>query len=141
MNNFINDTELSLTCFNIFRVDRWSNLYNRGGGILLAIKNTFDYKLSNHISIIPNIDQVFVLLNYNNINLLLACVYIPPNAHLDIYRKHCEIVENLVINYSIDNILILGDFNLNEFSSSYYSSFANTSSNCIVNSYINYLNL
>jgi len=117
------DTELGLTCFNIFRVDRCSNLYNRGGGILLAIKNTFDCKLLNPITIIPNIDYVFVLLNYNNILFIfiylilyfinvLACVYIPPNSHLDIYRKHCEIVENLVINFSIDIIiLVLGDFN------------------------------
>lgn len=93
------------------------------------------------IPFIPNIDQVFVLLKYNGIKLLLACVYIPPNSHLDLYKKHCEIVENFYINFSIDQILIIGDFNLNKFSSSDYSFFTNTSSHFIVNSYINYLNL
>jgi hypothetical protein len=36
------------------------------------------------------IDQVFVLVNLNNIKLLLGCVYIPPNTTKDEYILFCE---------------------------------------------------
>ncbi|KAF0760449.1 MI domain-containing protein [Aphis craccivora] len=57
-------------------IDRCSNLYNRGGGILLAIKNTFNCKLLNPITIIPNIDQIILHFNYSLIPLIDS--YYPP---------------------------------------------------------------
>lgn len=47
-------------------------------------------------------------------------------------------MENFVINNSIKNILIIGDFNLNEFSITDYTLFKIST---VLVSYINYLNL
>lgn len=44
-----------------------------------------------------NINQVFVLVEFKDYNLLLGCVYIPPNSHVNFFSEFCELVEN--INY------------------------------------------
>lgn len=46
-----------------------------------------------------------------------------------------------MINHSIDKILIIGDFNLPDFSMSVNTLLNNPSSNVIINSYLNYLGL
>jgi len=57
-------------------VDRIGTHLSREGGVLLAIRNNFEFKCIV-IDNIYDIDQVFVLVNYNNVKLLLGCVYIP----------------------------------------------------------------
>lgn len=108
--------------------------------MLLAVKSNLN---CIHIPVksIPGIEQVFVSLKLNGIKLLLGCVYIPPNTHSDLYYQHCEVVENIIINYFFDNILIIGDFNLPGFSLGVNNLINNPSTNIIVNSYINYLGL
>lgn len=87
------------------------------------------------------IDQVFILLSFNNANIILGCIYFPPNSHFDLYNKHCELVENFVINNSTINILVIVDFNLNKFSVTDYTLFKNPISNILINCYDNYDNL
>lgn len=90
---------------------------------------------------VPCIEQVFVSLKLNDSLLLLGCVYIPPNTHSDTYYEHCEFVENIIANHYFDNILIIGDFNLPGFSLGVNNLINDSSTNTIINSYINYLGL
>lgn len=93
LNSDINNVELGLVDYNLFRVDRISNLIVRGGGVLLATRKHLNCKLLN-FDIIQCIDQVFVLLSYNNINILLSCIYFPPNSKIGLYNnKQCEMTE------------------------------------------------
>jgi hypothetical protein len=59
LNSDINNVELALVDYNLFRVDRISNLHVRGGGVLLANKKHLNCKLLN-FDIIQCVDQVFV---------------------------------------------------------------------------------
>lgn len=140
LHNDFNDVELGLVDFNLFRMDRFSNVCVRGGGVLLATKKNLNCKLLN-FDPIQGVDQVFVLLSYNNIIILLGCVYFPPNSNIDLYNKHCDLIEHFLVKYSIKNIIIVGDFNLNEFSTSDFTLFRNPISSVLVNFYIDYLNL
>jgi len=96
LNSDINNVELGLVDYNLFRVDRISNLTVRGGGVLLATRKHLNCKLLN-FDIIQCIDQVFVLLSYNNINILLGCIYFPPNSKIELYNKHCDIIEKFLL--------------------------------------------
>jgi hypothetical protein len=78
---------------------------------------------------------------HNQKILLQPGPYIPFNTHSDTYYEHCEVVENIIVNHSFDNILIIGDFNLPSFSLINNNLINNTSTNIIINSYINYLGL
>lgn len=137
----ISDLELGLANCIELRTDRnvSSNL-TRGGGILLAIKSNLNC-VRVPVNNISGIEQVFVSLKFNGINLLIGCIYILPNTHSDIYYEHCEVVANIVINYSIDNILIIGDFNLPGYTPVDINLINNPSTNIINNSYVNYLGL
>jgi hypothetical protein len=71
LNSDTNNVKLGLVDYNLFIVDRISNLCVRGGGTLLATRKNLNWKLLNY-DITQGIVQVFVLLSYNNINILLV---------------------------------------------------------------------
>lgn len=93
---------LGISNYNIFRSDRLTDNFVRGGGVLLAVSNTYKCELipTNDI---PNIEHIFVLLFIGNTKFILCCVYIPPNFPYHIYAQFCELVENTIHLY----ILIL----------------------------------
>jgi hypothetical protein len=140
LNDSISNMELGLCDYNVFRDDRDNMLNSRGGGVLLAVKNKYDCSLIN-VDYVPGIQHIFVLLKYNKINILLGCVYISPSSHRDLYMKHCEIVENSIHNYSILNVLIIGDFNLSGFPWSDYALYSDPIANVFIQSYLCYLGL
>lgn len=74
--------------------------------MLLAIRSNFEYKRID-FDIICGIDQVFVLINYNNVKLFLDCVYIPHNTHKNVYIKRCELVKNIILVHSVVNSINL----------------------------------
>jgi hypothetical protein len=137
---------LGLLDYNVFRDDRDTMLNSRGGGVLLAVRNNFDCFLIN-VDNVPGIQHIFLLLKYNKMNILLSCMYIPPSSPKDIYiyiyiyMKHCKIVENIIHNYSILNVLIIGDFNLSGFPWSDYSLYNDPVANVFIQSYLFYLGL
>jgi hypothetical protein len=96
LNSDINNVKLGLVDYNLFRVHRISNLHVRGGGVLLATRKHLNCKLLN-FDIIQYVDQIIVLLFYNNINILLGCVYFQPNSHINLYNEHREMIENCLI--------------------------------------------
>lgn len=51
----------------------------------------------------------------NDINLIIGCVYFPPTSDIDMYAKHCDILESLALRFTDSYFLITGDFNLNSF--------------------------
>lgn len=68
-------------------MDRIRNLCVRGGGVLLVNRKNLNCKLLN-LDITQGIDQVFVLLSYNNTNIILGCIFFLLNFHIDLYNKH-----------------------------------------------------
>lgn len=47
LNNDFNDVVLGLVDFNLFRIDKFSNVCVRGGGVLLATRKSLNCKLLN----------------------------------------------------------------------------------------------
>jgi len=107
---------------------------------LLAVSNTHKCE---HIPTddIPNIKHIFVLLIVGNTKFILCCVYIPPNSPYHIYAQFCELVKNTIHLHPNTNILLIGDFNLSNFTSQDKELSHNPAINIIKNSSVNYLDL
>lgn len=61
---------------------------------------------------------------------------------IDIYSKHCEVIESLYHKYPDYNYIITGDFNLNQFDWSIDPNSQNHNTGTLIfNCYLNYLNL
>jgi hypothetical protein len=108
----INDTELCMFDYNIYRLDR--NPINsstiKGGGVLIAVHRRFHSILL--ISTNINCEQISVMVNINNTKVLLHSCYIPPNSSVIVFKNHCVSLEILSLNYPDSLFLIAGDFNL-----------------------------
>lgn len=119
LNSCISNNELGICNYNIFRSDRSTDNFVRGGGVSLAVCNTYKCELIPTDDI-PNIEHVFVLLIVGNTKFILCCVYIPPNSPYHIYAQFCELVENTIHLHPNTNILLIGDFNLSNYTSPSY---------------------
>ena len=98
----IHDNEILPSDYTIYRNDRGE----RGGGVLVAIKNTVTSKL------ILKHNTVELLTIQVNLSpcLLLVCLYIPPNSS-EIYQQ--EILRYIAtLPSGVNTILLLGDFNV-----------------------------
>ena len=89
--------------YSIFRKDRGS----RGGGILVAVADSIPIKLIPSPS---NLEALTIMISYSKGQILLCCVYIPPNPDAHYFCSYVSYLSNLVIYH--ESILFLGDFNL-----------------------------
>ncbi|CAI6355055.1 unnamed protein product [Macrosiphum euphorbiae] len=108
----ISDSELGFSGFQVIRLDRNHNnsTSTRGGGVLIAIKNTRSFQ---PISLtVSNVEQVFVLLSLNSGHLLVGGVYLPPRSPLSVVESHTTSVEHIISSYKPNSLVICGDFNL-----------------------------
>jgi len=108
----ISDNELGFASFQVIRLD--SNHNNstsiRGGGVLIAIKNTRSFQ---PISLtVSNVEQLFVLLSLDSCHLLVGSVYLPPRSPLSVVDSHTASIEHIISSYKPNSLVICGDYNL-----------------------------
>jgi hypothetical protein len=104
--------ELGFHEYNVYRFDRNSNTssLSRGGGVLIAVRNTF---LSQIIPISNNnIEALFVLIKFPKFNFIISSVYIPIKSNETTFNDYFNIVESVYDKYPNADFLLLGDFNL-----------------------------
>ncbi|KAB0794120.1 hypothetical protein PPYR_13740 [Photinus pyralis] len=106
-----NELELNNKYF-IHRCDRSSETSNllRGGGVLIAVKNTMFSKIIN-ISV-KSIEQLFLQIECNNHVYIVGVVYIPPRSHSSYYTKHCQAIEEAMDSNMNTPFYLFGDYNL-----------------------------
>lgn len=102
----INDGILTVTGFNIFRADRYSN----GGGVAIYVKTGINCTIKCKSIEGCCIEYLFLeLKTVDNNKMLLGCVY-RPNNNTE-YDFLISIIENISLNYN--DVVIVGDFNSN----------------------------
>lgn len=115
LNEDYSDIELNLPTYNIYRHDRNINTSNkeRGGGILIAVSKSL---ISSYLTMdILDVEQLFVLCNYNKKQFIIGGVYLPPNSPEAVYSNHMLTVEFMRYQYSNVDFFIFGDYNLPDF--------------------------
>ena len=97
------DNEILPSGYSIFRKDRGS----RGGGILVVVADSIPIKLIPSPS---NLEALTIMISYSKGQILLWCVYIPPNPDAYYFRSYVSYLSNLVTSH--ESILFPGDYNL-----------------------------
>lgn len=112
LNNTFFDNELSFTQHNVFRCDRTetSSPHSRGGGVVVAIKKTFNSTLLNIDTL--NVEQVFVKVIVGDLLIIFCAVYLPPNSDLQLYLNHLSVLESIDSSFPNCKLIICGDYNI-----------------------------
>lgn len=125
----------------MFRGDRdfQTTGLTKGGGVLLAVKNSFNstrLNLDLLNNVIPAIDIVGCKISFGNIELCVFVLYIPPSVNACELETFLESFEAL--NCLLDNckILICGDFNAPS-----YNTMVNDRKCILINNFISFLNV
>ena len=84
-----------------------------GGGVGLYIKDGIKYKLKSNLSVSKNnVESIFLELENDKKNVIIGCVYNPPDNDLEIVNEYLSEILNKV---SSKPSYICGDFNVNLF--------------------------
>ena len=106
-NDSIDDSELSVEGYTLFRKDRVLDI--KGGGVLLYVKEAFSAREVKLINQFP--EQVWCKIKCNgNQELLVGVCYRTPSENVYGYEIHDKI-RNLVSEISNKNFVLFGDFN------------------------------
>lgn len=57
------------------------------------------------------VEQLFIRINTGQHGLVLGAVYIPPAANPSIYLDHSLSVDEILLKFPSDKILLVGDYN------------------------------
>lgn len=120
LDSSISDPEIFNTQYNVCRSDRNFEKTGlaRGGGVLLAINRNFSVKsldFNAKFDNLPLIDIVGAKIIVDFCAFFVIVCYIPPNISTDCYNLFFDIISSLDYLYDSD-VLILGDFNIPEYS-------------------------
>lgn len=112
---WLNDDFLNSDLFDnryeIFRKDRdyqFTGL-SLGGGVLIAAKKHLKARLVSHIDFSGEAVWVKICID-NYISVCVCCIYIPPSASNSILHEFYDVIDEYFSN--INNLVIVGDFNL-----------------------------
>jgi hypothetical protein len=118
LNSSINNFELFPHHYNVLRCDRdvVQTGKSRGGGVLLAVVDSI--KIQRLSDLETNGDNIWARLKISkHFSIVLALVYFPPNTHISAYKLFFEKLDYFATKK--ENIIVLGDFNLNIFGPEY----------------------
>lgn len=118
LNSSISSSELFDNRYVVTRSDRPNG--RRGGGVALAIST--DIEFSNSNITITGIESTWIIVKLRNSKpLLLGCIYMPPSMSVDTIKTAFTEIYDVILESS-SPVLLLGDFNINSNSESYYGS-------------------
>lgn len=112
----INDSELGLFNYNLFRCDRtiFTSSKKDGGGVLVAINKKFKFEkiiVSNN-----SFELLFIKVFTDDSFFIVGACYIPPNSKSEYYSEFVECVQTSLCDILVDNIntkfCLVGDFNV-----------------------------
>ena len=111
LNESISSSELGLSNFNIFRVDRSSRTssFSRGG-VLVAVKSSLSSFRIHPIW--DDLEQIFVRVRLQHKYIIFGALYLPPASHPDLFEKHVGCVSQIFQDFSEDVFCFFGDYNL-----------------------------
>jgi len=107
----INNAELAIEGFNMYRVDRKGS---RGGGVLLYVNDTFTSRIIEKLNSQGCEDSVWCTVRMGRLRLLIAVCYRSPSSSKENNSTLLAILERAVNEGGHDRDLIMGDFNYRE---------------------------
>lgn len=82
----------------------------RGGGVFIAVKHNI---IVEPISIVNvGLEQVCIKIKGFGEDIILGCVYIPPQSHANVFSSHLATITNIKNKYPNNRLLVIGDYNI-----------------------------
>jgi Reverse transcriptase (RNA-dependent DNA polymerase)/Endonuclease-reverse transcriptase len=110
-NEVINDAELSIDGFNMFRRDRKCS---RGGGVILYVKINLEASLSEIMKDDKFEESLWCNIKLKDSNMLVGVCYRSPSSDQNNDIQLLELLDKAIIRSKHDHVLIMGDFNFPE---------------------------
>lgn len=134
LDDSINNAELLPPFYNVIRSDRKFSLTNRstGGGVFIAWCNTVNFEPINTdaiSSVVPLVDLVACKCTTNH--FYIVAVYIPPDISQQDFELFSEVLEVFLIDKPC---ILLGDFNIPQFSVNFSACAKSTTFNLLCTS-------
>lgn len=112
-NESVSDSEVFDSRYNVFRGDRHSssNLKHEGGGVVIAIKKT--YNVTRQTSWETELEDLWITIMLKpNYKLNLCLSYLPPYASVENLKKYYENLQNVILKSNDEaEFLCIGDYN------------------------------
>ena len=103
----VSDVEIQIDGYSLVRKDR----NGRGGGVAIYVKSNIPYSICNELNTDSDIEAVWIKISLGNFKPFKLCsFYRPPSANTDYFDK---MLTNFEAAMSNDEVVILGDFNMN----------------------------
>lgn len=102
--------------YAVFRTDR---LLKRGGGVLLAVNRELpahELDLHDLAAGFPSVDMVGAAVSLNTMPLRIILIYVPPSHPAQLMSSLLEAITDLCLSWT-GHLIVVGDFNVPEFSS------------------------
>ena len=106
----VNDAELSIEGYNMFRKDRGI----RGGGLILYIKNNIRARVNGELTTSEFAESLWCDVEVDHQRLLIGLCYRSPTSTIENDEKLLSVMEKAVSRIAAHHILIMGDFNFPE---------------------------
>jgi len=87
-----------------------TNTGSRGGGVLIAVKSNFKATLIK--TDVDCVEQIFILLTFKSVSVVIGTVYLPPQSSLQNYELHSICVEKLIFDINPNHVILCGDYNI-----------------------------
>jgi len=110
-NESINDAELHIEGYNMYRKDRKRT---RGGGLILYIKNTIRAAINEELTNCEFEESLWCNVELNGQRLLVGLCYRSPTSTPVNDENLLTVMEKAVLQTKAQHILIMGDFNYPE---------------------------
>ncbi|XP_026826500.1 uncharacterized protein LOC113562189 [Ooceraea biroi] len=112
LNKSINNAELGLDRYNVFRCDRESASSDcvRGGGVLIAVREIYPSRALNICE--SAVEHLYIDVQIGHKHIVFGAVYIPPGSDTMTYESHCSVVEDICSKSRNIDLVIAGDYNL-----------------------------
>ena len=85
----------------------------KGGGVSLFINSKYLTEVIESCTLnLPFIESLFVKITYKNKQIILACVYRPPNSDVNLFTEKLMQMIHTCNVPDCDNFILCGDFNI-----------------------------
>lgn len=102
----VNDSEIYIMGYNIFRFDR----DRRGGGVAIYIQNHIPVKTRDDLTN-TSLESIWLQVHLPNVKpLLVGCCYRPPSSNVQYVDDICDMLQRVVDEDK--EIYFLGDLNI-----------------------------
>ena len=110
-NEDIDDAELNIKGYTLYRRDRRSHIYSKGGGVIIYVKDSLTSVPLTHLTNSEFNESVWCHVQQDDFSLIIGCCYRSTSSTADNNDELLKLLDRATQYSARAHILIMGDFN------------------------------